>query len=196
MPATGNTGELQMTMQQIGSPTGLAVTLDEAKKALRIDGDDTAFDMLVEIWIRGVTAEAEHTTGCFFVNRPMRVTLDGFHCAIRLAAPTYSVERVNFRDGAGALQVLDPQDYFVDRVSRPGYVVPASGKAWPTTRDINAVAIDFTAGFGPDASTTPDCARLYILARLAEQWEPSTKDFKATSQSQYITRLLDPIKVY
>jgi uncharacterized phiE125 gp8 family phage protein len=196
MQATEHTGELLMAMEQVGAPVALALTLDEAKKALRIDDDDTAFDMLIELWIRGVTAEAEHTTGCFFVNRPMRVTLDGFNCAIRLAAPTYSVERVNFRDDAGALQVLDPQDYFVDRVSRPGYVVPASGKAWPATREINAVVIDFTAGFGPDATSTPDCARLYILARLAEQWEPSTKDFKATSQSQYITRLLDPIKVY
>jgi uncharacterized phiE125 gp8 family phage protein len=185
-----------MTMQQVGAPPAMAVTLAEAKEALRIDADDMSLDILIGLWIQGVTAEAEHTTGCCFVNRPMRVTLDAFSGAVRLAAPTYSVESVSFRDVAGALQVLDPQDYFVDKVSRPGYVVPAAGRSWPSTRDINAVVVDFTAGFGRDASATPDCARLYIVARLIEQWEPSTKDFKATSQSQYITRLLDPIKVY
>jgi uncharacterized phiE125 gp8 family phage protein len=194
--AGGNPKEQSMTMQQIGSPVELAVSLAETKQALRIDDDDTAFDMLMGIWIRGVTAEAEHTTGCVFVNRAMRVTLDAFSSAVRLAAPTYSVERVSFRDEVGVEQALDPQDYFVDKVSRPGYLVPAAGKAWPSTTGLNAVVVDFTAGFGVDAASTPDCVRLYILARLAEQWEPSTKDFKATSQSQYITRLLDPVKVY
>lgn len=186
-----------MTTQQAGAPIALAVTLDEAKESLRIDADDTALDNLISIWIQGVAAEAEHTAGCCFVNRPMRVTLDKFPDAIRLASPTTSVEGLRFVDVNGQSQTLDPADYFVDKVSRPGYIVPASGCAWPATfARVNAVSVDFTAGHGTDSASTPDCARLYILARLAEQWEPSTKDFKATSQSQYITRLLDPIKVY
>lgn len=185
-----------MTMEQVSGPAALAVSMEEAKQNLRIDADDIALDMLIEIWIRGITAEAEHTAGCFFVNRKMRVTLDTFSAAVRLAAPTFSVESVKYNDTAGVQQVLDPQDYYVDKVSRPGYVVPGTGKTWPSTAAINAVVVDFTAGFGADAASMPDCARLYIIARLAEQWEPSTKDFKATSQSQYITRLLDPIKVY
>ena len=93
-------------------------------------------------------------------------------------------------------QTLDPRDYYADKVTRPGYVVPAAGKAWPATTGLNAVTVDFTAGYGADAASTPDCARLYILARLAEQWEPSTKKFEQTSQSVYIARLLDPIRVY
>ena len=185
-----------MTMQQVGAPAVLAVTMAEAKETLRIDADDTALDTLIGIWIRGVTAEAEHTAGCCFVNRPMRVTLDGFGDAVRLAAPVFSVETVKFVDTLRAQAVLDAQDYYVDKASRPGYVVPATGKAWPSTADINAVVVDFTAGFGPDNTTVPDCARLYILARLAQQWEPSTKNFVSTSQSQYIARLLDPIRVY
>lgn len=185
-----------MTIEQVGAPVALAVSIVEAKQTLRIDADDTDFDMLIEIWIRGVTAEAEHATQCCFVNRPMRVTLDGFSAAVRLAAPVLSIESVKYNDVAGTQQTLDPQDYFADKVSRPGYVVPGTGKAWPATAAINAVVVDFTAGFGPDETTVPDCARLYILARLAEQWEPSTKKFESTSQSVYLTRLLDPIKVY
>jgi uncharacterized phiE125 gp8 family phage protein len=185
-----------MTTQQIGAPVALAVTLAEAKETLRIDDDDTSLDALIGIWIRGVTAEAEHTARCYFVNRPMRVTVDAFSPALRLVAPVYSVESVKYIDASATQQTLDPLDYFTDKVSRPGYVVPAAGRAWPATARINAVTVDFTAGYGPDETTVPDCARLYILARLAEQWEPSTKDFKATSQSQYIARLLAPLKVY
>lgn len=185
-----------MTMQQIAAPAALAVTLAEAKETLRIDDDDTSLDALIGIWIRGVTAEAEHTARCRFVNRAMRVTLDTFTPAVRLAAPTFSVESVKYVDALGAPQTLDAQDYFADVATKPGYVVPAVGKAWPATAAINAVTVDFTAGFGPDETTVPDCARLYILARLAEQWEPSTKKFESTSQSVYLTRLLDPIKVY
>jgi uncharacterized phiE125 gp8 family phage protein/SPP1 family predicted phage head-tail adaptor len=148
-----------MSLEQVGAPVALAVSTDEAKQTLRIDADETALDMLIEIWIRGVTAEAEHSSGCVFVNRPMRVTLDGFSAAVRLAAPTFSVERVSYSDTAGAQQVLDPQDFYIDKVSRPGYVVPAAGRTWPSTAAINAVTVDFTAGFGADASATPDCAR-------------------------------------
>jgi uncharacterized phiE125 gp8 family phage protein len=186
-----------MTMQQTGAPIALAVTLEEAKETLRIDADDTALDVLIGIWIQGVTAEAEHTAGCCFVNRPMRVTLDRFPDAIRLASPTASVEGVRFADVSGQLQTLDPADYYVDKVTKPGYIVPAAGRAWPAPLGrVNAVSVDFTAGHGVDAASTPACARLYILARLAEQWEPSTKKFESTAQSVYLTRLLDPIRVY
>lgn len=186
-----------MTMQQTAAPIALAVTLDEAKESLRIDSDDTALDILIAIWIQGVTAEAEHTAGCCFVNRPMRVTLDKFPDAIRLASPTMSVEGVRFVDLTGKSQTLDPADYFVDKVSRPGYIVPAAGCTWPATfARVNAVSVDFTAGHGVDGTLTPDCAKLYILARLAEQWEPSTKKFESTAQSVYLTHLLDPIRVY
>lgn len=185
-----------MTMRQVGDAVALAITLAEAKETLRIDADDTSLDALISIWIRGVTAEAEHSAQCVFVNRPMRVTLDAFSDAIRLASPVFSVEAIGYVDVDGAQQALDPQDYFADMVTLPGYLVPAAGKAWPATAAINAVTVNFTAGFGPDETTVPDCARLYILARLAEQWEPSTKKFESTAQSVYLTRLLDPIVVY
>jgi uncharacterized phiE125 gp8 family phage protein len=178
-------------------PAALAVSLDDVKDTLRIERDDTSLDALLAIWAAGVTAEAEHATGRAFINRSMRVTLDRFPDAIRLSAPTFSVESVRFQDPDGQWQTLDPADYYADKVTKPGYVVPARGKSWPATADgLNVLAVDYTAGHGPDSTTTPAAAKLYILARLAEQWEPASKEFKETVQSAFIGRLLDSLKVY
>jgi uncharacterized phiE125 gp8 family phage protein len=175
----------------------MAVTLADAKDTLRIDQDDTSLDSQIAIWVAGITAEAEHLTRRAFVNRPMRVTLDAFPDAIRLSAPTYSVESVQFVDLNGQEQTLNPDDYYADLVTEPGYVVPASGKAWPaTSARINTVTVDYTAGYGPDATTVPPSARLYILARLAEQWDPLVKEFKDSVKSNFVGRLLDDLKVY
>jgi uncharacterized phiE125 gp8 family phage protein len=186
-----------MTTRQVSPPAMMAVALADAKAQLRIDADDTAFDTQLSIWIAGITAEAEHATGRAFVNRPMRVTLDAFPDAIRLSAPTFSVESVKFVDVDSQDQLLDAADYYADTVTEPGYVVPATGTAWPATATrVNAVAVDYTAGYGPDATTVPEGARLYILARLAEQWDPIVKEFKNTVKSNFVDRLLDGLKVY
>ena len=186
-----------MSMEEISPPAVLAVSLADAKDQLRIEQGDTAFDSQLAIWIAGITAEAEHETNRKFVNRPMRVTLDQFPDAIRLAAPTFSVESVRFIDVAGAEQTLNPVDYYTDKVTKPGYVVPASGRAWPATAArIHVVMVDFTAGHGPNETTTPPAARLYILARLLELWDPVTKEFKETVRSNFTKRLLDSLKVY
>lgn len=186
-----------MTTRQVSPPAVMAVTLAEAKAQLRIEADDTTFDAQLAIWIAGITREAEHATGRAFVNRAMRVTLDAFPDAIRLSAPTFSVEAVKFIDVNGLQQTLDPADYYPDLVTEPGFVLPASGKTWPTTADrVNAVTVDYTAGYGSDSTTVPEAARLYILARLAEMWDPAVKEFKETARSNFVGRLLDSLVVY
>lgn len=186
-----------MTVRQVSPPAVLAISLAAAKDQLRIEQGDTAFDAQLTIWITGIVAEAEHQTGRVFVNRPMRVTLDRFEDAIRLAAPTFSVESVRFLDPDGVQQTLDPADYYADLVTEPGYVIPARGRAWPTSgAGINTVTVDFTGGYGLNSTATPAAAQLYILARLAELWDPVTKEFKETVRSNFVGRLLDSLKVY
>jgi uncharacterized phiE125 gp8 family phage protein len=186
-----------MTTQRISAPVALAVSLAEAKQTLRIDDDDASMDGQIAVWIAGITAEAEHQTGRAFVNRSMRVTLDAFPDAIKLSAPTFSVEAVRFQDADGVTRTLDPADYYADRVTVPGYVVPARGKAWPVTdAQVNAVSVDYTAGYGPAAADVPEEARLYILGRLSELFDPAAREFKETQASSFLCRLLDSLKVY
>ena len=175
----------------------MAVTLAEAKAQLRLEADEVAFDSQLAIWIAGITREAEHATGRAFVNRAMRVTLDAFPDAIRLSAPTFSVESVKFVDVNGQQQTLDPADWYADLVTEPGFALPGPGKAWPATANrINTVTVDYTAGYGPDSTKVPEAARLYILARLAEMWDPAVKEFKETARSNFVGRLLDSLVVY
>ena len=186
-----------MSTEKTAEPEELAVTMAQAKEALRIDMDDTSLDVSIAIWIAGITAEAEHQTRCAFVNRSMRTTLDCFPDAIRLSAPTFSVEAVRFLAPDGSTQTLDPADYYVDKVTKPGYIVPARGKAWPATEaHANAVTVDYTAGYGPTAADVPNPARLYILGRLAELFDPAARELRETQASTFLNRLLDGLKVY
>ena len=186
-----------MSTQKTSSPTAPAVTMAQAKEALRIDADDTSLDVSIAIWIAGITAEAEHETGCAFVNRGMRKTLDRFPDAIELSSPTFSVEAVRFLAPDGTVQTLDPADYYVDKLTKPGYIVPGRGKAWPVTEaHINAVTVDYTAGYGPTAAEVPDAVRLYVLARLQELFDPAAREFRETHASAYLLTLLDGLKDY
>ncbi len=185
-----------MSREQTSAPVTLALTMAEAKQALRIEEDDTSLDTMIEIWVAGITAEAEAQTHRAFVNRGMRVTLDAFPDAIQLSAPTFSVEAVRYLDPDGVMRTLDPADYYVDKVTKPGYIVPARGKAWPATEShVNAVSVDYTAGYGPTAATVPDTVRLYILARLQELWDPAAREFRETQASIFVSRLLDGLWV-
>lgn len=186
-----------MTLKKLAEPAELAVSLADAKTNLRIEQDDTTLDALLAIWIAGIVAEAEQTSGSAFINRPMRVTLARFGDVIRLAAPTFSVESVKFFDPDGEEQILDSQVYYVNKETQPGYLVPARGRNWPTTAcGPNVVTVNFTAGHGPTSASTPACVKLYVLARLAQQWDPGDRDFKETESSRFIERLLDPLGVF
>lgn len=187
-----------MTTKQVTAPANLAVSLAEAKDTLRIEQSDTALDGQIETWIRGITAEAEHATGRAFINRTRMLALDAFPDAIRFDnAPLFSVESIAYLDADGAPQTLNPLDYYVDKISEPGYAVPARGKAWPATLDqINAVTVNFTAGFGLTSESVPDAVRSYVLARLVAVFDPAVREFKETHASQYICRLLDVLRVY
>ena len=183
-----------MPTRLITPPAALPVSLAEAKLNLRIDGNEQ--DTMIEVWLHGITAHAEHVTGRSFVNQTWRVTLDAFPDAIELPVPVSSVT-VKYLDEAGAEQTLDPADYIVDSVSEPGYAVPGVGKAWPTTCDrINAVNVDVVAGYGETEASIPKGIKLYILARLVEQYDPAIRVEKDTVQSSFLDGMLDRFKVY
>lgn len=186
-----------MTLKKLAEPAELAVSLVDAKNNLRIEQDDTTLDALLAIWIAGIVAEAEHVTGSAFINRSMRVTLHRFSDVIRLAAPTVSVESVTYFDTEGVERTLEPKVYYVNTETQPGYIVPARGRSWPAAAcGPNVVTVNFTAGHGATSASTPACVRLYVLARLAQQWDPGDREFKDTEASRFIERLLDPLGVF
>jgi uncharacterized phiE125 gp8 family phage protein len=180
-----------MSARLITPPVEMAVTLDAARDAARVNGND--LDEMIEIQVRAITEDAEHLTGRAFITQTWRVTLNGFPSAIRLPAPPVSaVSSVKYWDVDGVEQTLDLSDYMVDAVSEPGLIVPAPGRAWPSTASrINAVTVDVVCGYGPTDATTPASVKAYILAKVQEFFAPA-----GTPESPYLVCLLDRFKMY
>lgn len=185
-----------MTYQLITPNTVLEVSLDAAKAQLGIDG--TELDETVTAWVKGVVAYAEHQTGRVILNQTWRTTLDTFPDAIRLPFPNCtSITSLKFLDTSGILQTLDPQDYELSAEGQAAWIVPAYGKAWPTTYGkINTVTVDAVFGYGATENDVPADYRLFILAKLREQFDASTRLERDTVQASFVDHLLDGKKVY
>lgn len=187
-----------MSTRRTTPPAALAVSLQSAKDSLRIMAGDTALDSLITLAIKAITLEAEHQLGRSLVTQGWRLTLDAFQQALRLDfAPVSGVTSIKYYDAANALQTLHPDDYTVDTASEPGYVVPAPGKAWPATYSrVNAVEVEYLAGYGASEDDVPANIQSYILVRLAEQFDSTGREFKETPQSRFAERLLDVSRTY
>lgn len=181
-----------MTTYLLTPPAALAVSLATAKEHLKITNSDQ--DALVTAWIDGITAHAEHATGRSFINQTWRVTLDKFPDAIEIPANAASAT-VKYYDTAGVEQTLDPADYVVDTAN--SYIVPGVDKSWPETYErINSVNVDVVCGYGASDANVPKGLKLYICAKLVEQYDPASVPEKGTVQASFIDSLLDRFKAY
>lgn len=185
-----------MSWKLITPPTGLAVSMTEARTAARVDVDEdgtSPLDGEIQRAIRTYTTEAEGETNRAIMEQTWRLTLDRFNGAIELRRPPLlQVAHVKFYDADGVQQTLDPQDYQVDGESEPGFIVPAPGKAWPATAArINAVEVQIRCGYGPDYTSVPDAISGFILARLSEHFQSG-----GAAKNEHVKRLLWPEVVY
>ncbi len=200
-----------MTKIRTVAPTILAVSLADAKAALRIDGDD--MDALVTIWAKGVIAVLEHETGQCMMEQTWEVRLPGFPgvpcCSvgqpearqlvdeISLPHPVLSITSVNYIDQDGDTQPLAPAAYRINRTRFTTTLSPARGASWPATaEDDAAVVVVVKCGYGSTPDKTPEEVQLYILAKLAEQFDPATRMERDTVQSKFVDGLLDRCRSY
>lgn len=180
-----------MTTKLVTPPAGLPVPLAAAIAKAKADG--AGLDAEIELDVRGIAGEVEHELGRALCEQTWRVTLDRFPEAIKLAMPpVIAVDYVKFYDAEGALQTLDPQDYYVDNVSEPGYLMPAPGRSWPVTASrANAVEVQYRCGYGPGHAAVPPQIQSYILGRIEAIHAPGDN-----KNAQFLDGLLDRFKVY
>ena len=180
-----------MTTKLVTAPVGLPVSLAAAVTAARADG--AGMDAEIELDVRAIAGEVQHQVGRALIEQTRRVTLDAFPEAIKLAMPPLrAVDHVKFYDVAGVLRTLDPQDYLVDSVSEPAYVLPAPGRAWPATAArINAVEVQYRCGYGTDDASVPPEIQSYILGRIAGKHAPTE-----CRNEKFLASLLDGFRVY
>lgn len=192
-------------------PAVLAVKIDAAKAALRIDCDD--LDALVTIWTEGVIGDLEHEIGQCLMEQTWEVRLAAFPgvscwqlgqpapgavaAPISLPHPVMTVTTVKYLDLDGVEQTMDAAAYRLNVARYTSTLTPARGGSWPATaEDDAAVKITLQCGYGNDPVSTPKNVQLYILAKLAEQFDPVTRTERNTVQSTFIDGLLDRCRSY
>lgn len=200
-----------MTKIRTTAPAVLAVTLDQAKAALRIDGTD--MDALITLWVKGIIANLEHEVGQCMMEQTWEVRLAGFPgipCwtvgqamprlvsdEISLPHPVMGVTSVRYIDQDGNQQTLAPSAYRLNKSRYGSTLSPTRGASWPATaEDDAAVVVVLQCGYGSTSDATPENVQLYILAKLAEQFDPAARMERDTVQSTFVNGLLDLCRSY
>lgn len=200
-----------MTKIRTAAPSVTAVTLEAAKAALRVDGDE--MDALITIWIKGIIGELEHEIGQCLMEQTWEVRLPAFPGApcwnlgqsaprrladeISLPHPVLSITSVSYIDPDGSTQPLAPEQYRLNQTRYTSSLSPARGTNWPATaEDDAAVVVVLKAGYGSAPEAMPENVQLYILAKLVEQFDPATRMERDTVQSSFISGLLDRCRSY
>ena len=114
-------------------------------------------------------------------------------CLIR---PVARVARISYLDPGGIQKNIPASRYLLDNDTEPCRIRRVPGVQWPATlQQSRAIKIDIQCGYGDSAAYTPQAIRLYLLAKLVEQFDPQVKPDKDTVQSSYIDRLLDRYRI-
>lgn len=186
-----------MTMIRTTAPAVTPVTIEDARAALRVDGTD--LDTQITIWLKGITADLEHETGQCVMEQGWEVRLPCFPVdgVIKLPHPAMSITSVSYLDTVGTTKVLDAAAYRLNVARYASTLTPARGASWPATaEDAAAVTVVLKCGYGDAPAATPEEIQLYILAKLAEQFDPATRLERDTVQSNFVAGLLDRCRCY
>lgn len=190
---------VDMTTYLITPPASEPVTLADVKLHLRQDASvGSVEDALLTRLIKSARERAEHITGRAFITQTWGVQLDRFPDAIQLTrTPVLSVGSVKYLDDSNVLQTVVSTDYVLDNIGLTGYIVPAYGKTWPSTYpEINAVRVQYDAGYGASVTAVPDCVKDWMLMVVEDAYRNrgATVD-KEIKPHPFLDRMLDPIIV-
>jgi uncharacterized phiE125 gp8 family phage protein len=174
------------------------VSLEAAREQCRVDCIDE--DTLLGIYIAAATVTASQRLQRALTPTRFLLTADAFPCAggalSLLMPPVTSVDAVRYLDHIGVQQVLPVSSCYLDRVSEPAQLIPATGLSWPATlRRINTVEVEYTAGYAEGA--VPEPIRQWILLAVADLYENRSRSSdKPVVPQQFADALLDPYRMY
>lgn len=171
-----------MSVVLITDSQGPAISLEDVKDHLRITEDDRDSDLLLLIY--AAENHIENYLGRSLINKGYRLKLDCFKQTIEIPKPPLvSVESIKYIDSDGNQQTVTASDYIVDADATPGRVVPAYGLSWPSARSIiNAVEIEYTAGYGTTPDDIPDAIK-HALKLLIGHFNENTEQTTVVSMS-------------
>jgi uncharacterized phiE125 gp8 family phage protein len=151
-----------MALRRIVAPAVEPLTLAEVKEHLRVDHDTS--DSIIQAYIAAATSYVDGEFGVLgraLVTQTWELVIDHFpvHEIKIPLPPLQSVESIKYDDPDGFEQILGTDQYYVDDVSEPAWVIPIIG-GWPTAvlEAINSVRIRYVAGYEATTDSPPDLA--------------------------------------
>lgn len=149
------------TLKRTSNPSELPVSLDEAKRHLRLALSDTTQDPELELLIIAAAERLERDINRQIISATYELTTCEFGDYILIPVrPVTSISSVQYLDTDGVSQTLT--DYRFDEGRQA--IVPNVGETFPSTvTDSSAVTVSFVAGYGSDADCLPRLIKAAIL---------------------------------
>lgn len=141
------------------APAAEPLTRAEAKLHLRVDVTDD--DALIDALIQAAREWVENYCRRSLVQRTLELRLDGFPAEILLPrGPVISLTSVKYTDQGGTLQTVSASLYQADLYGVVPRLTPVFGALWPIPAlgTLNAVLIEYEAGYAPSSASPTDYA--------------------------------------
>lgn len=158
------------------APSGLVVSVADAKLRLRVDGDDDDDD--IEMMIRTATATAERHTGRVLLPTEFEHRFSGWRSCYRLpVSPVRNITAVKYLDAQNVEAAVPDTDWYFladDRGATVTFVETFAGPAL-STRD-GPVRVIFEAGYddpkdlGEVPLLQPDPRDVHMVLLLVGSW--------------------------
>lgn len=179
----------------------LVVSLADVKKHLRVEhvDDDAYIETLVAVataWLDGYSG----VLGRALINQTWRVNLSCWPaCKIRLPlAPVSTIASIKYFDTANVQQTLLGANYSLHEDALSSFVEWASTASLPSLYErLDAIAVEFVAGYGADATTVPSAIRhaaLMLVGHLYENRETTIVGTNAQELPFAVSTLIAPFR--
>lgn len=190
-----------MALKLITAPAVEPITLAQAKIHLRVDTSDEN-DYITSL-IKVARAKVEQESLHSLITQTWDLYLDRFPASSFALPnpPLQSVTGIYYAPLATGVEVeYSADNYYVDEISKPGWVVLASTASWPADElvPVNGVRIRFVCGFG-DAATNVDpraIQAMYLL--IGHYYENREAVFMGRTTPEVlpegVDRLLDDLR--
>ena len=146
------------SLERAAAPATTPITLVEAKAQMRVETSDD--DTLITRLIAAAVAftDGQGALGKAMITQTWRQWVGNNPSEVQLAMlPAASVTAVKYYDSDGTLQTATLADFEVFGTSTYKYIKPISGKSWPVAQTrSDAVAIEYTTGYGDATTDVPD----------------------------------------
>lgn len=158
------------TLQRTVGPTAVAVSLEEAKAALRISQAATFSDDDLTQAIQAATEQFEQDTDRAVITQTYEhrdfLFPSGSSPILLSVKPVQAVSTLTYLDSDDNEVTLDAAAYDLDRARRQIFPV---GSEWPATNHTHrGVVVTFTAGYGATEGSVPRLVKRAILLQVGK----------------------------